>query len=79
MFKKNGFCKNTLQPSWELNWVWTPPVAMLDLTRTEWVLEPRESPCGPSRELPGLFNCIPHSTIRTYYTELLGTPVKPVT
>lgn len=39
-----------------------------------------ENPLVASPEkLPRPFNCVPYSTIWADYTELLGTPVKPVT
>lgn len=73
--------------SWELNRGQKLPVAMQDLTWTQrmqytvtYSCSGVENPLVASLEkLPGPFNCVPYSTIWADYTELLGTPVKPVT
>lgn len=70
---KKRFCKYTLLASWKLDLDPAWGCAGKDGPGAQRI------PCGPSRKLLSPLNCIPYSTIRTDYIELLGTPVKTVT
>lgn len=84
---KRDCAKTLLLASGELNWAWKLLAATLELTWTQRIpgysdlqlLRGGKCPQSPSGKAPHPLSCVPYATSGADYTELLGTPVKPVT